>query len=413
LATTSAALHCVVVARKFRRSLMEESDTLPAAVRATFKGFAFANVTTVMVLEGGTVALYGPLVTTIAARFHVSVPEAGLVLSVHFVGAIVGVPIGWLLLQRLRGRVIVSGALVCLGCGAVALALAAWWGFFLAGAFFVGLGFGALSMTLSTFLTRSPLLGKARRISIANAGYAVGSVVGPLMVVVARPHNFRLIFAVVAVMALVLSALNRGLIAPPHTQHARQLELDVKHVQRRAILITFIAAYVLYVATESAASGWIASQLHGEGYTTSMGSLVTGGFWLGLALGRTMGGPLHRRFSETPLVVGGLVAAVVLSVVAVSGLAAPYVYPLVGLALSSVYPMGLLWYTRLCPHDSDGLAMVVFFLMAGGILGPGLESVFVSLAGVRAVPVVIAALAALDVMVFSSARRFALPVNEG
>jgi fucose permease len=359
------------------------------------------------VLIGATASLYGPLLTTIAGRFHVSLAQAGVVLSVHFVGALVGVPFSWFATKRLRGSVVVAGALACLALGALGVALAAWWGLFLTSVFVVGFGFGGLDFTLNTLLARTALQGRAHRLSLANAGFGVGSVIGPLMVILVHPHNFPVLFAGVAVIAVVLSTLNRGIIAPPQTPEARQHELDSLHAQRRPILVTFIVAYVLYVATESSASGWIASQLHGEGYATSIGSLVTGGFWLGLAVARTMGGPLYKRFSDVSLVLSGLSVATVLCLVAYSGLAAPYAYPLLGLALASVYPMGLIWYTVLCPHDNDGLALIIFCMMVGGIIGPGLESVMVSLAGVRVVPLVIASFAALDLVVFASARRFA------
>jgi len=392
---------------------MDEPDTTPPSVdRATFRGIAFADVTGTMLLEGAVAALYGPLVPTIAARFHISLPEAGLVLGVHFFGALVGVPLGWLAMRRARGSAIVSCALLCLTSGALGVALAASWALFLAGAFAIGVGFGGLSISFNTFLARSPLSGRARRLSVANAGYGAGSVVGPLLVVLARPHNFRFLFAGVAISAVVLSSLTRGIIAPPQTAEGRQLELDSAHRQRRAILITFVTAYVLYVAAETSASDWIASQLHGEGYAVSIGSLVTGGFWLGLALGRTTGGRLYRRFSSRVLVLGGLGAATVTSAVAYSGLAAPYAYLLIGLALALVYPMGLVWFTLLCPLESDGIALIVFFMAAGGIIGPVLESVMVSLTSVHAVPLVIAAIAALDFAVFASARRFA-PHGEG
>jgi fucose permease len=389
---------------------MAELSTPPPprpVAQVTFKGVAFANVTTMLVLIGATASLYGPLLTTIAGRFHVSLAQAGVVLSVHFVGALVGVPFSWFATKRLRGSVVVAGALACLALGALGVALAAWWGLFLTSVFVVGFGFGGLDFTLNTLLARTALQGRAHRLSLANAGFGVGSVIGPLMVILVHPHNFPVLFAGVAVIAVVLSTLNRGIIAPPQTPEARQHELDSLHAQRRPILVTFIVAYVLYVATESSASGWIASQLHGEGYATSIGSLVTGGFWLGLAVARTMGGPLYKRFSDVSLVLSGLSVATVLCLVAYSGLAAPYAYPLLGLALASVYPMGLIWYTVLCPHDNDGLALIIFCMMVGGIIGPGLESVMVSLAGVRVVPLVIASFAALDLVVFASARRFA------
>jgi hypothetical protein len=68
--------------------------------------------------------------------------------------------------------------------------------------------------------------------------------------------------------------------------------------------------------------------------------------------------------------------------------------------------MGLLWYTELCPSDSDGIALMILFMMAGGILGPGLESLMVSDFGVRVVPIVVASLALADFAVFASALRF-------
>jgi hypothetical protein len=135
--------------------------------------------------------------------------------------------------------------------------------------------------------------------------------------------------------------------------------------QRRPILITFIVAYILYVAAESRSAGWIAPQLHRVGYSQSIGSLVTASFWGGLAIGRVVGGPLCRRLSDRILVLGGLGLAFVLCVGALSNSLAPYAYPLLGLVTASVYPMGLIWYTVLCPHDSDGLALLIIFMMAG------------------------------------------------
>jgi hypothetical protein len=85
---------------------------------------------------------------------------------------------------------------------------------------------------------------------------------------------------------------------------------------------------------------------------------------------------------------------------------APYAYPLMGLSIASVYPMGLIWYTVICPHDNDGLALIILFMMIGGIVGPGAESLLVSVVGIHVVPIVIGAYAALTLGVFASALRF-------
>jgi fucose permease len=179
-----------------------------------------------------------------------------------------------------------------------------------------------------------------------------------------------------------------------------------KRAERRPILITFVLAYVLYVSVETSSSGWIATQLHGAGFSGSLGSFVTAGFWAGLAIGRGFGTPVYHWLSDKILVLGGLSAAVVLCGLAYSSSLAPYAYPLLGLVLALVFPMGLIWYTKLCPHDGDGLAFMLLFMMAGGVIGPGLESFLVSAFSVHVVPIVVAGLAFANLAVFASALRF-------
>ena len=376
------------------------------ATEVSLRPFAFANVTTMFILTGATASLYGPLLIRFSQKFDLSLPSAGVVLSVHFVGALCGVPLGWMAVRHFPGKIVISVTLLCLGAGGAGAALSSSWTLFLCSVFIIGLGFGGLDFTLNTLLARTALLGRAHRLSLANAGYGVGAVVGPLLIILVHPRNFPLLFAGVATVAVVLSTMNRGIVAPPLRAEINQRELSSMKSQRRPILVTFIVAYVLYVAAESSTSGWIASQLHRVGYSTSIGSLVTAGFWTGLALGRVVGGPLYKRFSDKSLVLGGLGLATVLSLSAFSNTLAPYAYPVMGLVIASVYPMGLVWYTVLCPHDSDGLAIIILCMMAGGVIGPGTESLMVSLVGIHVVPLVIALFAALNLAVFASALRF-------
>ena len=101
-----------------------------------------------------------------------------------------------------------------------------------------------------------------------------------------------------------------------------------------------------------------------------------------------------------------LAVTVALGLIASVEKAAPAAYPLAGLSLALVYPMGLIWFTDLHPGDGDGLVILILTMMAGGVLGPALTGLAVSFAGVGAVPVCIAGLAAADFSVFLVARRF-------
>jgi len=370
-----------------------------------FGPLAFAGAAGTFTLMGAFTALFGPLLITFSQRFHTSLPAAGAALSVYFVGAFVGVLPGWVGLRRLPGRHVLTLALLTIALGAFATTLTSDWTLFLLDLFVIGLGFGALDIGLNTMLARTAHEGRARRLSVSNAGYGIGAVISPLLIVAVHPDNFRTLVAGFGVTAILLSALNRGLHAPPARTEPLQSEIT-RLGGRRAILVTFTIAYALYVGAETAASGWMAAQIQHSGHSLSIASVVTAGFWTGLALGRLLGGPLHRWASARSLVLGGLVLAVVLVLVSSVASLAPYAYPLVGFVIASIFPMGLMWYTTLCPNDSDGLSLMIFVMMAGGFLVPALVSVSVAHLGVRSVPFVLAAVLLGDLGCFLSALRF-------
>jgi len=376
-----------------------------AAPDVAFTRAAFAGATAIFVVFGATTSLYGPLLVTFAHHFRVSLPAAGVVVSIHFVGALCGVPVAWAALQRYPGRAVLAGALATMALGAAGAALARGFGELLASVVVIGLGFGGMDFSLNSLLVRTPEVGRARRLSVPNAGYSIGAIVGPLLVIAAHPAHYHLLFAAVGVAALLLTASTGGVGAPPMARP----HPSARHPRRRAALRVFVAAYVLYVATESSAASWIAPQLHRVGYSQSTGAVVTAGFWLGLTVGRLLAGPAHRRVSDRRLVLVGLAVTAALALAASVDAVAPLAYPLAGLSLALVYPMGLIWFTNINPGDGDGLVILILTMMAGGVIGPALTGVAVSVAGVRAVPVCIAILAAADLAAFLVARQFRAP----
>ena len=371
---------------------------------------ALGNLTGVFILIGATSSLFGPLLTTFAHHFSVSLAKAGEMLSIYFVGALLGVLPGWWGLIHTTGRRVLSSSLLVVAAGTLASGLMHSWYLFLASILLLGLGFGSLDMSLNVLLSRTAPEGRAHRLSFVNAGYGLGAVICPLLLILAHPRNFPGLFMGIALVAVLLTTFNGGVHAPAQRGEVRQSELSTVKAQRWPILLTFVAAYVFYVAMETSASGWMSSQLQRGGYSTSVGSFITATFWVGMTIGRSLGGPLHRAFNERRLILGGLILAIGADLAATSNHVALVSYPLLGLILASVFPMGLVWYTRLVPHDSDGITIILFAMMAGGVIGPGSVSLLVSHFGVHAIPFAFAAFAAIDLAIFASIRRFA-PIN--
>jgi fucose permease len=371
----------------------------------TFSSAALAGSTGAFILAGAVASIFGPLLVTFSHHFSVSLARAGWVLTVFSFGDLVGVVLAWRGVERLRGGVVLAGHLALIAVGALFIALAHSFAVLLASTLAIGLGFGGVDFSLNTLLTRTRVEGRARRLTVVNSGFGVGAVLGPLLVVALRPTHYRTLVVVLMVAALALAPLTRGITASP-LAHVRAAAPG-RRGDRRRILVTFVVAYVLYIAVETSATGWMAAQVHHAGHSLSVGSLVTAGFWAGVALGRGAGGAWDRRLGDVRTVLVGLGAGIALALVALIPDAALAAYPLMGLALAAVFPMGLNWYTRLVPGDSDGVALIIVFMFAGGVLGPGLESLIVSLSSAALVPLGIAAMALADLCVFASARRFA------
>jgi MFS transporter, FHS family, glucose/mannose:H+ symporter len=373
-----------------------------------FSVVSFAGTTVALGLIGAVVAAYGTFLVGIAHHFGVTISTAGIALSANFAGALVGVLVSWPMLRRHSGRSVLSAALLVLALGLSLAAFAPSWPVFVGAVALGGVGFGAIDFCAVSLVARTAAGDRASRLSISGAGWGFGAIVGPLLIVVIRPPHYEIFPGLAALVGIVIVFFVRGIDAPPGHAMASAV-VARRRSDRRPILLIFLAALGTYVALETAVAGWLATQLHGWGYAATVGTLVTAGFWAGLAVGRLGAGAASRRSSVPGLVVTGLAVSVVLLLCASARSIAPIAYPLVGFALAAVFPLGLNWFTSLSPGDHDGVALLILVDMVGGIVGSGAENVAVAEFGLHAVPYVAAGFATLCLAMFLMARRFPLP----
>ncbi|MGD0880554.1 MAG: MFS transporter [Acidimicrobiales bacterium] len=382
----------------------------PGAEGVVFDRVPFAGVTVALGLIGGTNAAYGTLLVGIARHFGLALASAGLTLSVSFAGALVGVALCWFVLGRSAGGPVLAAALVVFSVGMSVAALAPTWPAFLGGVALSGVGFGAIDFGVLNLTSRTAHEGRAARLSVSGSGWAFGAIAGPLLVVAVRPQHFAVFFGIASAVGLVLVPFVLGVNAPPVHAEVRQAMDERRPGNRRVVLWTFLSAFGSYVAVEAAVSGWLAAQLHGWGYPAAVGSLVTAGFWAGLAIGRLVSTPMLRLLAGHQLVLVGLGLAITFLMGSGVRWLAPVAYPLVGLTLALVFPLGFHWFTELIPDDHNAVAWLVFAGMVGGILGPGSESLAVAHFGLHVVSYVAAGLTFACMAVFAVALRFPIPV---
>ncbi|MFE5581305.1 MFS transporter [Kitasatospora sp. NPDC056531] len=363
----------------------------PAATVASCAGF---------VLIGALQALYGPAIPAFRDEFRLSPAAAGLGLSAHFVGGVVGV----LLFDRLFGRIgnrrILGVSYLLMAVGTAGFALAPGWPLALATALLAGLGFGGVDYGLNQLFA----VGFGRRstamLNILNAHFGIGAVLGPALVGTVGADHYPALFLVFAAANLPLLLCLRGV----HDRTPQQArggsgtdEVAGSALSRSlgSVLAVFVTLYVLHVGIEAGVGGWEPTHLETVGYGAGFAATATSVYWLMMTVGRFLVAPITLRFSAESIIAvscAGMTACLVLA--AVPGIA-PYAYAGVGLFIAPIFPTGLPWLNRAAPRARRAGALVIASSMVGGVVaGPALGKAIESL-GVRSVPLVLGAVSAL------------------
>ncbi|MGW2616933.1 MFS transporter [Streptomyces sp. NPDC001500] len=386
------------------------------------------------VLIGALQALYGPSIPSLREEFGLSPSAAGLGLSAHFVGGVAGV----LLFDRRYGRTsnrrILGASYLLMAAGAAGFALAPQWPVALVAAFVAGLGFGGIDYGLNQLFSIGFGHRSTAMLNILNAHFGIGAILGPALVGVVGSEHYPALFLAFALANLPLLLCLRGV--RDHAPHptdvpgthghadisvvpvpvpdsdpvpvplprsdAGATNADADAVRRapanaalRSVLAVFVALYVLHVGIEAGVGGWEPTHLETVGYGAGAAATATSVYWLMMTVGRFLVAPVALRFSSQAIITvscTGMTACLLLA--RVPDLA-PYAYAGVGLFIAPIFPTGLPWLNRAAPRARRAGAVVIAASMLGGVAaGPALGRA-IEWSGVRAVPLILAAVSAV------------------
>jgi fucose permease len=348
---------------------------------------------------GVVVAGYGPLLEHLTRRFGVSLPVAGATISVNFTGGLIGVLVAMRFLTRVPGRSAVMAGLAFAAAGCVGAALAPVWYAYVASVLMIGLGFGALVISLNQLVAYSEGRRRAAMLNGLNAAYSAGAVISPILVAAFARSGFPVLYLGAAIAALALIPASAGI--------SGRLPVAAGTSRRPSVLVwVFICAFVFYVGVENGAGGWITSHMESTGLSADNAARATSAFWLALVTGRLLMTVVPARVPEKVIVLTcSAVATLSLLAAGLVGPLAPVAYVVTGLALAPIFPTGVVWLARLRPGDARATAWLFPATSVGGITGPGLIGLMVAGFGLRWVPVVLAVLAGLMSLSFWLAGR--------
>ncbi|MCX4632015.1 MFS transporter [Streptomyces sp. NBC_01443] len=369
---------------------------LPEAGRPVLTTVAIAASLVAFVVIGALQALYGPAIPALREEYGISPAGAGLSLSAHFVGALLGVLIYHVLRGRLNNRVLLGGSYLLMAAGATLFAFSPSWNLALTGTFVIGLGFGGIDYGLNQLFA----IGFGRRstamLNVLNGHFGVGAIAGPALIGWLGADRYPQIFLGIGVVCLLILATLGGVAArEPEPAPAPAEGGATSGARVLPIIAVFIGIYVLHVAIETGVGGWEPTHLEAVGYGAATAATATSAYWAAMTIGRFVVAPLSLRWSAPSILIvccAGMAGFLVLATVPAL---APYAYFGVGLMIAPIFPTCLPWLNRAVPGVAAAGAYVIAASMIGGVAFPPLLGGVIDTMDVKALPLVLFGLAAV------------------
>ncbi|WP_301364625.1 MFS transporter [Streptomyces xanthophaeus] len=344
------------------------------------------------VVIGALQALYGPAIPALRDEFGISPAVAGLSLSAHFVGALLGVLIYHLLRGRLNNRVLLGGSYVLMAVGAGAFAFSPSWALALAGTFVIGLGFGGIDYGLNQLFAVGFGHRSTAMLNLLNGHFGIGAIAGPALIGRLGADSYPEIFIGTGVISLLI-LVTLGGVAAREPAPAPAEGAPAGGARVLPIIAVFIGVYVLHVAIETGVGGWEPTHLEAVGYGAATAATATSAYWAAMTIGRFVAAPISLRWSAPSILLVCCTGMAGFLLLATVPALAPYAYFGVGLMIAPIFPTCLPWLNRAVPGVGAAGAYVIAASMIGGVAFPPLLGAVIDTMEVRTAPLLLFLLA--------------------
>ena len=331
----------------------------------------------IFAVMGGFTSSYGVMVPYFREKFSLNLAESGFIFFAHGVTALIGVVIGTITVSKFKAAYVGGLGAPLMGVGAILIGVAPSWNITLLGVTVVGVGFGACDATISQFLSRGGSEKAVRLVNILNAGFAIGAVIGPILIAGAVPDLFgQLLFAWAAVFFVVgymFISNTSGYLKRDHT--------TAKPEGHKFVFSMLLLGIAFYVGVEVGASGWIPTYMIDQNYSAQMGATALALFFLALAAGRILILPLAKKYSPTQMVLTSSIL-IILSLFFVGFTSYAFLgFSLMGFVCGPVFPTAMVWAVRINPGDPRTAGFMMFAAIAGASISPSLMGIVMQKTG--------------------------------
>lgn len=343
------------------------------------------------VLIGALQALYGPMIPYLIEKFSISPSVAGMSLSAHFAGALIGVLLFHKIYSKVSNRIFLGAAYTLMSLGCIIFCYASNWSIALIGTFIIGLGFGGNDFGLNFLFSTGFGKRSTSMVNLLNAHFGVGAIVGPVIVGWFGAENYQSIFLIFAICSLLPVLFLHQMVS--RLQEGRQsVQSNTGRLRVAALIIAFFVIYIFHVAIETGVGGWEPTHLEAIGYSAVFAATATSFYWGALTAGRFLACWIGRYWtSERMMLVSCIGMTISLACAAFPSMSV-LAYIGVGLFIAPIFPTGLAWLNHILPQSRAVTAYVIAASMIGGVLFPPLIGMFIHLFGVVSAPLFMAIL---------------------
>jgi FHS family glucose/mannose:H+ symporter-like MFS transporter len=315
-------------------------------------------------LIGITTVLLGPLLPTLAVHWGMRDLQSGYFFAAQYVGSTLGSLISTQALPRWGFTRVCTAAMLILCVGLEIFVLGSWQ-LGLAGVFCCGLGM-ALAIAASNLGVAQSNPGRAAAaLSLLNFAWGIGAVACPFLIAAGlRYLPLTQLVPALGVLPL-LFALRFATL-----DSSREARVPASPWNRSAfVLITTLA--FLYVGTENAVGGWIASYARNVALLSAgAAAMAPSAFWGALLLGRGLAPGVLRSHSERSIYRLGVMTAVIGTTLVLTTHVVPLLLTgaaIVGLGLAALFPITVAVLSRDLGENSQRLGG--FFFAIGNMGG--------------------------------------------
>lgn len=295
---------------------------------------------------GIVTVILGPLLPALSLQWSMNYAQAGSLFTAQFVGATVGATLSGMVCSRLGFRFAINGGLFAMGLGVAMLMFVprALGLFCIAG---YGFGLGLTIPAANLIVAAANPERRSAALSLLNFSWSVGALACPFVVAAAaKVDAVRGLLVGIAgfllVVLLGIAAMPANVFESTAPQSDKLLNTLPSNPGQRSFLV-LSALFFLYVGTENAFGGWVASYARSLGTSSLSFAVITPSFfYAALMLGRWIAPFILEKIDEVTAARAGLF----LAAAGMTGLVFSRTMPLVvasvsvaGFGMAAVFPI--------------------------------------------------------------------------